>query len=311
MLSRLVQFFTGKSVAPAVEDELLEQQHDLARIRREISEVEEQLASGNACVLQLTEREAKLREDIECVLMEIHDPMLIREQDGGATGDAHTCWEHTVFALRDPDASIRRISAHVSADVEPQQLTPEDDGGSVQKSHMANTPTRKTKRRRRLDFVVLSEHSDVDDEASSSCDEAQEEHAVVDVTRRSLPSASGPALETETAPTRVFKLQNLVDADFVSLAEAKRWRGRLLRMQQEQLVQTHFRDRVLREVVERRESIESKIFARQCDLIHLKAFEAQAERQLTDSGVLLGKPQEENRCPVVVSAPVLDVTVSV
>mmetsp|Transcript_30610 Transcript_30610/g.35394 ORF Transcript_30610/g.35394 Transcript_30610/m.35394 type:complete len:353 (+) Transcript_30610:57-1115(+) len=313
MLSRILQLFSQKRVAPSVEEEAFEQNENLQQIKREIATIEGQLNDSLRTLTRVQMREEELRSQIECLLLEIHDPLLIRADEhaamssSSASGDSHDAeaqeLENIPFRLRDAAATLSRIREVVEINV-PSESDADgsdpstDEDSSVDHQKQVNRRKRlqwkrdvERGRQGKLPFVVLDEHSDVDDGSSSAgsdADERGELNPTVAVTIESEASKSRrPKERPKKIEQSIVHLDRLVATDFVSSSEWRRWQIHFGKMQQARLLEEHFRGKILRDVVARREELEGRIFARRCDLIHMKAFEEHAEQQLRSSGILV------------------------
>lgn len=267
MLSKLMQLFKGKEVSRSVDDELDDQRRELERIQTDINKVKKQLREGQDAVDLLRGKEEGLKEDIEKLLMEVHDPMLRREGDAEITGDIECEWELTPYTLRSADETIRRVTHEI---VDSDDDTSDDEASPEDEHELA----RKQKRR---DFVALNEHSGDED----SDEEANATAVAVNVGPMNAEEAH---LTKESPPPKrlksVVRLDELREDDFVSALEYRRWKGYFSRLQHEQMLRAYFSGKVVKDLRERREAVESKLFERHCDLIHLQAFEEHALRQL-------------------------------
>jgi hypothetical protein len=291
MLSKLMQLLSGKEVSRTVDDELDEQRRELEKARTDIANVKKQLRDGQNAINLLREKEEGLKSDIEKLLMEVHDPMLNREHDAEITGDASCEWEMTPFTLQSADATIQRITHEVDENSESSSSSGEDVDNERKRRASAK------KNKKRLDFVTLDEHSDVDEMKHSSSDDDDDgtlQQATVAVDIGPVGSSSTKT-ETVTEPLlckqkrAVARLNELREDDFVSMLEYRRWKAYFGRLQQEEMLRSYFAGTIVNDLRHRREVVESKLFERHCDLIHLQAFEEHAMRQL-ESYTMRGVP---------------------
>jgi hypothetical protein len=292
MLTRLAQFFSGSQVSRNVDDELDDQRRELERVQQDMANVRRQLREGQNAVDTLREKEEMLRSDVEKLLMEIHDPILNRQHDAEITGDSETRWEEIPFTLANPSAVFKRIIVETFAS---HSGSSSDDDECDEASTVKEQPRR---RKKRLDFVTLAEHSDVDEMRHSSSSESEhDERATASTTAVTIHPAGKqePRASTPLQPKRrtVVHLQDLREDDFVSPLEYRRWMAYATRLEQEKLLRAYFEGKILNDLRERREVVEGKLFERHCDLIHLQAFEEHAMRQL-DAYTMRGAPHAGN-----------------
>jgi hypothetical protein len=305
MLTRILQFFSGKRVDVSVEEDLAEQQTELRRIQLEIQEVQKRLADGSAVVEGLHQKEEAFRMDLECLLMEIHDPMSIRSQEMEVLGipleDAEIYVEEMPLRLRDAEATITRIS-------KVSMRSPSSDEEDPQhREEVTITLRHPTIRNRRTELEFVTIECNDEDESDSDVDDERVAIAVRSNSSAELPDKL-PVLPAEPQPTVMYSLGDLHECDFVSPQEWKRWRCRLYRMQQAELIDKHFRRKVLSGLTRRREDLEAKIFEQQCEMIHLKALEDHAEKQLREGQSISGDRRNDVDAEVggmvpLVSAP--------
>lgn len=284
MLSKLMQLFSGKEVSRTVDDELDEQRRELEKARVDIDKVKKQLRDGQHAINLLREKEEGLKSDIEKLLMEVHDPMMNREHDAEITGDSTSEWETIPFTLLDANATIQRISHEVEECSDDSSDTDKEEVEAVASNAVGN----QSRKKKRLDFVALNEHSASSEEDDGDTD--QQQTAVVEVSPSGVPPPMKKEVHSRPKPKRtVARLDQLREDDFVSMLEYRRWRSHFGRLQQEQVLRSYFAGKIMDDLRQRRETVESKLFERHCDLIHLQAFEEHAMRQL-ESYTMRGVP---------------------
>lgn len=285
MLAKLKQLLVGQEVSRPVDDELDDQRRELEKVQADISNVRSQLRDGQRAVDALRVKEETLKSDIEKLIMEVHDPMLSRQCDAEITGDVTSRWEEIPFGLACAGATFQRITC------EKEESDTSSDESEDHATTESSAQQQKRVKKNRRDFVALGEHSDVDEMQHSSSSDDDERNqlpqtAAVDVgparKKKSVDEEEPTEIEAQPEESRstVTRFEDMQEEDFISPLEFRRWRVYFGRLQQEQMLRSYFAGKIVKDLRERREMVEAKLFERHCDLIHLQAFEEHAMRQL-------------------------------